>query len=113
MEYLFSGVSLTLTTPTTFTYLGVSATNAIVNAITTYSFTITFQEQHYSGDRLIITFPSGLTINSGFHCATNTSIVTVACFQTGQIISLTFATTGAFPSGLVVSVTNIQNNWYL
>jgi hypothetical protein len=112
MEYLSSGVSLTLTTPTTFTYIGATPTSPTVNAITTYNFTVTFQQQHYSGDRVIITFPSALTIVSGFICSTNASSVTVACFQNGQLIVITFASSSPLPSGLIVSVTNIKNNWF-
>jgi len=113
MEYMNSGITLTLTTPTTLSNLTANPVSHIVNDITTYSFAIGLSQQHYSGDRFIITFPTTLKINSGFQCSSSTSGITVSCIKSSaQVLTVTI-TALTVPSNLNLSITNIQNNWYV
>jgi hypothetical protein len=46
-----------MTTPTSLSAFSMNVDNQTVNAIATYTFTITFQTKHYSGDKIYLTFP--------------------------------------------------------
>lgn len=66
MEYLYENMIVTLTTATTFSASSSNPINKVVNEQTTYTFSLTFSQQHYSGDRIIVTFPASLSILVGF-----------------------------------------------
>lgn len=113
MEYMYSNVIITLTTAKGLFSSNVLADSNIVNAITTYTFTIGFSLTHYSGDRILLTIPSLMSLNSGFICASATSGISISCFQSSStLLVLTMTGSGALANSITFSVTNLQNPWY-
>ena len=53
-----SGIFVTMKSTAKLSYFKVTPTSAIVNDVTLYTFEINFLLKHYSGDRVIVTFPS-------------------------------------------------------
>lgn len=116
MESLSTGGILTLTTPTSLLAFSAVPASPTVNAATTYTFTFSFRQTHYSLDRLLLTLPTGLSLISGFSCTTNASAVTTSCSQNqqnSQLLVITLTSSGSIPSTLAVSVVGLQNNWYV
>ena len=66
MEYLYTGITVTMVTPAQITSLSIAPESQIVNAITIYKFDFVFLYPHWSTDRVIITFADGVLLNSGF-----------------------------------------------
>ncbi len=100
-------------TPTNIGYFSIAAQNSTVNAATSYTFEVRFQTTHYTNDKVILTFPSEITIGAGFQCSAVSGLALVSCTQTAasQIaVTLTFST---FPSNYTVSfqITMFTNNW--
>ena len=112
MEYMTTGLTVTMTTPTTLTFSSLTPTNATANGQTSYVLAVTFSQTHYSGDKIVLTVPTTITLNSGFTCTTTTSGLSVACFkQSTQDLAITVTSTGIYTS-ITVTITNFQNNWY-
>lgn len=109
MESMGSGLTVTMTTPATLPFAGVGATSTTVNEETTYEFTATLGQSYTSGSKIIVTFPTTISLNSGFQCASSSGI-SVTCSQSGSDLTITM--TGTIPSTVVVSVTRVINNWY-
>ncbi len=75
---------------------------------------ITFVYQHFNGDRIIINFPDGVLLVTGFLCSSNTINVTVSCFQSSQtILQITIMLNGVSSIGQIsFKITSITNNWF-
>lgn len=104
-----------MTTPTQITIFSVAPASQIVNAINTYQFDLTFIFPHASGDRVILTFPDGLFLNTPFACISVTTGVTVSCNQTSAspiILEIVFVITSSSISQLSFQVTQVNNNWF-
>lgn len=111
MEYMYSGITTTMTTPAALTFAAIVPTDTTVNAITSYLLSLSFSQTHYSGDSIILTIPSTISLRAGFTCSTSTAGLTVACLQQStNVIRITL--TGTVGSGLAVTIANFQNNWY-
>jgi len=61
-----SGITATMITPAQITSFAIVPTSQIVNAQSIYQFDITFLYPHYTGDRVILTFPDGVLLGAGF-----------------------------------------------
>lgn len=109
-----TGITITMTTPTQITIFSVTPASQVVNAINTYQFDLTFVFPHWSGDRIIVSFPDGLFLSSGFQCLAVTSGVTISCYQSSPIIlEVNFAITNGSTIGqLSFRVTQVNNNWF-
>ena len=79
MEYLQTGIVYTMDTPSDLLALSLSLDSAIVNAQNTYSFALSFQFAHYSGDRVIIELPDGVDLAVGFTCLPADPAITLTC----------------------------------
>ena len=113
MEYMYSNIIVTLTTAKGLFSSSILAASTIVNAITTYTFTIGFSLTHYSGDRILLTIPSLMSLNTGFICSSLTAGISVSCFQSSTtLLVLTMSGSGALANSITFSVTNLQNPWY-
>jgi len=100
-----------MTTPTSLTYFTITPASPTANDITTYQLSITFSQTHYSGDRLLLSFPSSISLLSAFQCSTTTSGISATCFTiNSSLLQITISGT-TIPSSVVVSITRIQNNW--
>lgn len=111
MEYLYSGITTTMTTPAVLNFAAIVPTNTTVNAITSYLLSISFSQTHYSGDTILLTIPSTISLPAGLSCSTSTAGLTVACLQqSANIIRITM--TGTVGSGIAVTIGSFQNNWY-
>lgn len=75
-----------MTTPAQITSYTATPASQIVNALIAYQMDLSFLYDHSSGDRVIITFPDGVLLGSGFQCTSLTTGVTVSCFQSSQIM---------------------------
>jgi len=100
--------------PTQITSYSITPQSQIVNAQTTYQMDITFVYQHFNGDRIIIDFPDGVLLVTGFLCSSNTINVTVSCFQSSQsILQITIMLNGVSSIGQIsFKITSITNNWF-
>jgi hypothetical protein len=113
MEYMYSNIIVTLTTAKGLFSSSILADSTVVNAITTYTFTIGFSLTHYSGDRILLTIPSLMSLSTGFICSSLTSGISVSCFQSSTtLLVLTMSGSGALANSMTFSVTNLQNPWY-
>lgn len=87
MEYLTSGITITMISPAQITQFTATPTSQIVNAQTIYQISLTFLYPHYARDRVIVIFPTGeVLLGTGFQCVSTTSGVTVSCVQTSSTI---------------------------
>jgi hypothetical protein len=101
-----------MTTPAALTFASLTPTDTTANAVTSYVLAVTFSQTHHSGDKIILTVPTTIGLNSGFTCSTTSSGLTVSCFkQSAQDLAITISSTGSYTS-ISVTVTNFQNNWY-
>lgn len=114
MEYLYTTLTISMITPSTFTAVTSTPSSTIVNQQTSYGFSFTFSQQHYSGDKILLTFPTSLSVNSGFQCNSNTAGVTISCFQStpSNVIVVTLTSSNTISNSLSFNVTNIRNAWY-
>jgi hypothetical protein len=112
MEFLYAGVTATMSTPTALSFASLTPASATANAQTSYVLALTFAQTHYSGDSVVLTIPSSTTLNAGFACTTSTSGLSLSCFkQAAQVLVITFSSSGSFASA-GVTISNMQNNWY-
>ena len=87
MEYLHTGVTITMTTPTAFTFSSITPADSTTNAQTNYDLALTFSQTHYSGDTIILTIPSTISLNNGFTCTTTTAGLSLNCVkQSAQVL---------------------------
>lgn len=113
MEYLLTGITVTMTTPAQITIFSLNPNSQTVNELTSYKFDFTFLFAHSSGDRVIITFPDGVLLNSGFQCTSLTIGTTVSCYQSSQtILEVTMTLTASSITQLSFQVSSIRNNWF-
>lgn len=111
MEYLYSGITVTMTTPAALSFAAVVPTDTTVNAVTSYLVSLSFSQTHYSGDSVIITIPSTITLRTGLTCSSSVGGLTVSCLQqSANVIRVTM--TGTIGSSLAVTISNFQNNWF-
>jgi hypothetical protein len=113
MEYMYNSIVITLTTAKGLFSTSIASLSNIVNAVTTYTFTIGFSLTHYSGDRILLTIPSLMSFNTGLTCSSLTSGISVSCFQSSTtLLVLTMSGSGALSNSITFSVSNLQNPWY-
>ena len=113
MEYMYNNIIVTLTTAKGIFSSSITANSNTVNAITTYTFTIGFSLTHFSGDRILLTIPSLMSLSTGFICSSSTSGISISCSQTSiTLLILTMSGSGALANSITFSVTNLQNPWY-
>jgi hypothetical protein len=114
MEYLYNGITITMTTPATLSYFQVTPSDSSANALNMYTFDMNFLLTHNSGDRVMITLPTSVTLSGVFSCSSLTTNVTVGCTQTSSSIIqfiITY-TSVVYPSSLKFTLSNLTNNWY-
>ena len=111
MEYLYTGLTVIMTTPASLSFSSVTPNTNTANALTSYLVSLTFSQTHYSGDSILVTIPSGISLNSGFTCTTSTSGITVSCVQTSASV-LKAVITGTVGSSIALTVATMKNNWY-
>jgi len=102
-------------------YFKATPTSSIVNQVTLYSFDINFLIKHFSGDRVLIKFPTEVIfyikqvqISSVFDCASLTTNLTISCSkinsETMQFI-LNY-NSSIYSNQATITVQNFTNNWY-
>ena len=112
MEYIYTNLTVAMTIPTALTYFAMTPTSSVANSLTTYQLSVTFAQMHYSGDRLLLTLPSTIALASTFACSSLTSGVVVVCQRTNSTYLQLTLTGAVMPSSVVISITNVQNNWF-
>ena len=112
MEYMYTGLTITMTTPTALTFASITPTDSTTNVQTNYALALTFSQTHYSGDSIILTIPSTISLNTGFACTTTSVGMNLTCLkQSTQVLEITISSTGTYTSAAIV-ISNMQNNWY-
>lgn len=112
MEYMYTGMTITMTTPTALTFASITPTDSTTNVQTNYALALTFSQTHYSGDSVILTIPSTISLNTGFACTTTSVGLSLTCLkQSTQVLEITITSTGTYTSAAIV-ISNMQNNWY-
>lgn len=105
-------MTITMTTPTALTFASITPTDSTTNVQTNYALALTFSQTHYSGDSVILTIPSTISLNTGFACTTTSVGLSLTCLkQSTQVLEITITSTGTYTSAAIV-ISNMQNNWY-
>jgi hypothetical protein len=113
IQLLTTGISVTMVTPAKISNFIITPSILTVNAITTYLFALTFAYPHYSGDSIILTLPTSITLNNGFQCDSQSA--TISCITKSQYtlqIIFTF-TNSTTINNLSFTISNITNNWFV
>ena len=105
-------MTITMTTPTALTFASITPTDSTTNVQTNYALALTFSQTHYSGDSVILTIPSTISLNTGFACTTTSVGLSLTCLkQSTQVLEITITSTGTYTSAAII-ISNMQNNWY-
>lgn len=80
-----------------------------------YTFEINFQIKRFSGDRILLKFPSDVPLSNTYECASLTTNMTISCTKTNSetlLFVLNFIST-VYPSqSIKFTVQNFTNMWY-
>ena len=107
MNYISSGLVVTMLTPTTSTNFSVVPTSPTVHALTTYTISITFAVPHQSGDYFTFTIDPTMSISS-LNCTANSGVVSVSCFLfNSSSINTTFTSTPS--TSVQIAISSIRN----
>jgi hypothetical protein len=101
-----------MTIPVSLAALTIVPASTTVNALTSYSFSITFSTVQYSGNKLLITIPTGITLAS-MNCSVISGLSNISCSSASNLITgiMIFTT---FPSNYSIGfiINGLINNWY-
>ncbi len=78
-ELLNTGITVTMKETAAIPYFKVTPDSAIVNDNNMYTFEINFQIRRFSGDRVLIKFPTDVFLSSTFDCSSLTANMTISC----------------------------------
>ena len=113
---MYTGLTITMTTPAALNFASITPADSTTNVQTNYALALTFSQTHYSGDSVILTIPSTISLNTGFACTTTSVGLSVTCIkQSTQVLEITINITNNstwnYTSAAIV-ISNMQNNWY-
>ena len=108
IDYLTTGISVSMTTAAPFNHITVSPVSAINSAVTTYSFTLNQPSPIDPSSLLVITYPPAIVPQSGSISCTDGYSTPLSCSATGQVVSITLPAVSA-STAFVINVNGIKN----
>jgi hypothetical protein len=95
-------------------YLKATPNSPIVNNVTLYTFQINFLLKHYSGDRVILKYPSEVTLSNTYDCASLTQNLSVSCSKIASqtIMFILNYNSTIYPNNILLTISNFTNIWY-
>ena len=117
MQYNGQQIFVTMTQPSDFMSFSMSPTTAVVNSIQDYEFTLDFQFDHYTDDRIVINLPSGMAAETNYDCSSNTADVYLSCSKNDAENSiyarLALLNNTESISSISFTLSNILSNWFV
>lgn len=95
-------------------YLKANPNSLIVNNVTFYTFQINFLLKHYSGDRVILKYPSEVTLSNTYDCASLTQNLSVSCSKISSqtIMFILNYNSTIYSNNIILTISNFTNIWY-
>ncbi len=114
-EFLNTGITVTMKESAVIPYFKVTPDSSIVNDANMYTFEINFQIRRFSGDRILIKFPTDVTLSNTFECSSLTTNMTISCAKVNSetlMFVLNFISAIYPGQSIKFTVQNFTNIWY-